>query len=168
MRKFLFWLTSKLPCRIISEDERPYLERDYLANFGGLVFYIHRFVGSDPDRGLHDHPWPWAVSFILAGRYLEHNRSGVKPVNWFNFLLADSFHRVVLADNENVYTLFIHRDKKAKTWGFWRTETEDAEGDYSAYWTKYVYKYEETLSFNRWWLSAPKGANVSERYRTPA
>lgn len=157
MRKFLFWLTSRLPCRIISEDERPYMERYYLASFCGLVLYIHRFVDSDPDRGLHDHPWPWAFSIILAGWYLEHNRSGIKTVRWLNFLLADSFHRVVLPEGKDVYTLFIHRAKKAKGWGFWNGTEEAAE------YTKYVYPPGAPQSFNKWWLNAPKGRDAPFR-----
>ena len=52
MRKLLFWLTSHLPCRIIAEEGSVYLERYYLFTLLGWRFYLHRFVGSDPDRGL--------------------------------------------------------------------------------------------------------------------
>lgn len=39
--------------------------------------YLHQFLRDDDDRALHDHP-SWAVSFILAGAYIEHTReSGV-------------------------------------------------------------------------------------------
>lgn len=161
MKRFLRWLTLRLPCRIIAEDERPYMERYFLANFLGITFYIHRFVGSDPDRGIHDHPWPWALSLILSGWYLEHSRSGTKPVLWTNFLLADSFHRVELPPNvDEVWTLFIHRDKKAKNWGFW---TAIDGGDDVAVYEKYVYGPTEPRSFNRWWKTAPKGREVPFR-----
>ena len=66
MNRLLLWLTGFLPCRIISEGDQPYLERYYLMTLFGWRFYIHRFVASDPDRGLHDHPWPKAYSIILS------------------------------------------------------------------------------------------------------
>lgn len=34
------------------------------------VLYLHKFVGDDDDRALHDHPSA-AVSFILAGSYMD-------------------------------------------------------------------------------------------------
>lgn len=33
--------------------------------------YVHQMHAPDLDPSLHDHPWPWAVSFILLGGYLE-------------------------------------------------------------------------------------------------
>ena len=67
-KKFLWWLTGYLPYKLIQEGERPYLERYYLFTILGWRFYIHRFVDSDPGRGLHDHPWRRAVTFVLDGR----------------------------------------------------------------------------------------------------
>lgn len=34
--------------------------------------YLHRFLGSDEDRALHDHPFD-NTSWILDGEYLEHS-----------------------------------------------------------------------------------------------
>lgn len=39
--------------------------------------YFHKFLHSDDDRALHDHPW-WNVSFLLRGRYVEH----LDPEEW--------------------------------------------------------------------------------------
>lgn len=115
MQRLLFWLCGFLPLEIISDKDRPYLERYYLFTLLGVRFYIHRFVGSDPARGLHDHPWLWAGSIILSGWYYEERRgfesndtalalasvlgtTGLvrNKVRWFNALSGDSFHRVVL------------------------------------------------------------------------
>lgn len=119
VNRLLYWLTGRLPCRIISDNGRPYLERYYLFTLLGVRFYIHRFVGSDPARGLHDHPWPWAGSIVLSGWYLEerrgseqhavtkvlaelHGTTGIvrRKVRWFNWLTGDSFHRVVLPKHD--------------------------------------------------------------------
>lgn len=115
MKTLLFWLSAYLPCRIIADDDKSYLERYYLFTLLGVRFYLHRFVDSDPGRGLHDHPWPWAATVVLAGWYYEERRGfeqtptgralasvmcteGLirKKIRWFNWLRGDTFHRVVL------------------------------------------------------------------------
>jgi len=62
--------------------------------------YLHRLVASDPDRGLHDHPWPWAFSILLAGWYSNVTRSGSNRVRWFNTPTSDTFYRFVLVGIE--------------------------------------------------------------------
>src|SRR5437660_2113436 len=92
IRRLLLAYSAGRPCKIICEADRPYLERYFVCALFGIRFYLHRFVGSDPDRGLHDHPWRWAMSFILRGWYYEATRSGTRAVRWFNFLTGDTFH----------------------------------------------------------------------------
>ena len=89
--KALFRASGNLPCRIIADANGPYLERYYLATVFGIRFYIHRFVASDPGRGLHDHPWPWAGSVVLSGFYFEMTRAGVRTVRWLNGLVGIVF-----------------------------------------------------------------------------
>lgn len=120
MRKILFKIAMGRPCKVIHDKREPYLERYFLFNFFGLRFYLHRFVASDPDRGLHDHPWPWAISFILVGKYLEILRGRTRIVKWFNFITGDRFHRVILEENQEVWSLFIHPNSDVKEWGFLR------------------------------------------------
>jgi hypothetical protein len=82
--------------------------------------YLHRFVSSDPDRGLHDHPWPWAFSILLAGWYWEVTRSGSHRVRWFSTLPGDTFHCGVLPLDrgvDSVWTLLVHRARDATEWG---------------------------------------------------
>lgn len=119
MRKLLYWLTGELPCKIIMDGENPYLERYYLFTLRNTRFYIHRFVASDPSRGLHNHPWRWAISIVLLGYYYEHTHYGISRINWINGLVGDSFHRVILpANRKDVWTFFFHQKNRAKHWGF--------------------------------------------------
>lgn len=173
MNRFLFWLAGRLPCRIISDDGVPYLERYYVGTLFGVRFYLHRFVGSDPARGLHDHPWPWAGSLVLKGWYYEQTRSGTRKVSWVNWLTGDSFHRVVLPRDpldDNVaertcWTLFFHRAEYVKPWGFmervnmglvlgqmtvWTPWNKDSGGDGAA-------------TSGQWWHTAPQGRFVKTR-----
>lgn len=173
MRWLLRRLTDYLPCRIIAEEGSPYLERYYLFTILGWRFYLHQFVGSDPDRGLHDHPWSRAYSIILAGWYWEHTRSGPRRVRWFNSLTGDTFHRVVLPHAryehlipENLrkfaracgapvvpcWTLFFHRAGDVKRWGFMR-EIPDTDGVA----TFEPYRYAREGFQKHWWKTASKG-----------
>jgi hypothetical protein len=171
VNKLLHWITGFLPCRIIKEGNRPYLERYYLFTVLGTTFYLHRFVSSDPDRGLHDHPWRWAYSIILSGFYFEQTRyagmAEIRKVKWFNRLTGDSFHRVVLpmrtewigADKSievaydiPCWTLFFHQSEKSKIWGFLRHA-----GQLGWLYTPYAYGDNELGKDEAWWLKAPRG-----------
>ena len=77
------------------------MERYYLFGALGWHAYLHRFVNSDPDRGLHDHPWNRAVSLVLTGGYDEQRPTAgdpgrisvrtIRPFR-FNFLRGDDFY----------------------------------------------------------------------------
>ena len=73
LSSILFKITSYCRCRIINgPDKKPYLERYHLFKLPvGYQVYLHRFVASDPGRGLHNHPWNRAISLVLAGQYEE-------------------------------------------------------------------------------------------------
>ena len=135
MTRFLYWLTARLPCRIINgEHGEPYLERYFLFRLVGFTAYIHRFVDNDPDRGLHDHPWSWSCSLILAGGYHglrathvhTHNAPDIRlryrRPGRFNIIRGDDFHRIILHwhhanPGTEAWTLFVH-GRRAKGWGF--------------------------------------------------
>lgn len=106
--RLLLSYSNTRPVKVISDNGRRYLERYFVCSVFGVRVYLHRFVGSDPDRGLHDHPWAWAASIVLAGWYREVRRRGLRDVRWFNVLTGDTFHRVLLpAQLDEVWTLFI-------------------------------------------------------------
>jgi hypothetical protein len=172
MARFLYWLSSFLPCRIIDGDDGPYLERYYLATVFGWQFYLHRFVADDPDRGLHDHPWRLAFSLVLSGFYYEQTRMGTNKVRWFNWLTGDSFHRVVLpwylgpSDRLQCWTLFFH-GPTVKSWGFMRELlngeilNKEWRGGLPARFEPYTYQREGKQ--DRWWKLARKGRNAPGR-----
>lgn len=180
LNALLYRITGRLPCRIISDGDTPYLERYYVGTLLGWRFYLHRFVGSDPDRGLHDHPWRKAFSVILSGWYWEETRSGTRKVKWFNSLTGDTFHRVVLphryqcelapvgdwifdehfekskwSDLMPCWTLFFHSVGNVKPWGFLNPMTTFKD---CAVFTPYTYSREGSQKY--WWLTAPTGNEV--------
>lgn len=158
MIRLLLWLTAHLPVRLIQEDGRPYLERYFVFQLFGVRCYIHRFVGSDPERGLHDHPWRWAASLVLAGWYLEERRDGTRRRRIGNLLSADTFHRVVIPEGQTeCWTLFLHSARDVKSWGFLSAEPGGMKGMHV--WSPYAYVREGGKP-NRWELTAPKGREI--------
>lgn len=165
MSGFLWWFSGFLAFREIKEDGRPYLERYYLFTLFGWRFYLHRFVGSDPARGLHDHPWRKAFSVILSGWYIEETSYGQRKVCWFNWLTGDTKHRVVLpivinpssgkgepfTVEQPCWTLFAHSVGNAKSWGFF---TDLCMPDFPGAMAFYPYRYEKEGSQKDWWQKA--------------
>lgn len=157
---FLRRLASGLPRRIISGDNgEPYLERYAVLVLGAdanpwFSLYLHRFVGSDPDRGLHDHPWAWAAGIVLAGHYFEERhggrsvvRRGVGSVGCFG---PSYQHRVVLpAPVFECWTVFAH-GSRVKGWGFWRSVAE-ANGSHRAFIYRAMSSGPEVNAHAGWW-----------------
>lgn len=57
---------------IVNCERQPYLHRWYLIKREWLSLFLHKFVRSDEDRALHDHPWGFVVIPIWRG-YIEHS-----------------------------------------------------------------------------------------------
>lgn len=127
----LFKLSSFCRCRIINgPDEKPYLERYHLLRLPfGYRVYLHRFVASDPGRGLHNHPWNHAVSWVLSGYYSEVRMKGPREnyrlktrrvsAGGFNLIGGSVFHRINVDEGKECWSLFMH-GPRAKDWGFLR------------------------------------------------
>jgi len=129
LNRLLFRLSAYCRCRVINgPDQQPYLERYHLLRLPfGYRVYLHRFVASDPGRGLHNHPWKHAFSLLLCGSYEETRMLDASAGNalhsrWLrpgriNFISGEVFHRVNLPANRECWSLFIHAPK-ASNWGF--------------------------------------------------
>lgn len=122
-------LCTGRPCRVIRSGDQPYLVRVYLGHLGGWRLYLHRFLVSDGERWLHDHPFD-AVAVVLAGGYQEEvlPALGAAPRTrrrrWWNWIPARKFHRIA-AVRPNTWTLFAHGPHR-KVWGFLEpVDTED-------------------------------------------
>lgn len=101
-------------------DGDPYLYRWYLLRTPWVALFLHRFVRSDEDRALHDHPWAFLVIPIWRG-YVEHNDKGqrrVWPLLGIRFRRATYRHRVQLIHGRPAWSLFF-RFREHRTWGFW-------------------------------------------------
>ena len=86
--------------------------------------YLHKFIGNDDDRALHDHPW-WSFSIRLRGVLREHYKkkgqflwvtnNRIPPL--FCYRPATFAHRLVLVGNKPAWTVFITGPRK-RDWGF--------------------------------------------------
>ncbi|WP_050799633.1 hypothetical protein [Thiocapsa marina] len=158
MERLLDWISARRPCRLIEGDQgEPYLERYYLLGAFGWHLYLHRFVDSDPDRGLHDHPWGHALSLVLSGGYdeiralegdSEQTRVYFRGPGRFNRLRGSDYHRVVLRAGVPAWTLFLH-GPRIKGWGFRRGGT-----------VQVMAKDGSEFRHRDWWKYAPTGARI--------
>ena len=165
MRRFLEWLAGHLPQPRVIYDRAgcsPYLSRYYLIGAPfmtegsepidrlgspkpeaisprGLGLYLHRFHQSDDDIALHNHPWKWARSLILAGGYWEERRDEDrvtvrrilrKPGAWLR-INQDDFHRVDLLERDS-WSLFI-AGPKTSSWSFWNRVTGE-----TVHWREFI------------------------------
>ncbi len=168
IRRFLRWLTARLPVKVIGRDE-PYVEWYYICTlpiFGGVRVQLHRFVRSDPD-GLHDHPWGWSRSFILAGWYFEErrDRTRIRKAGQTYGMTGDTFHRVRMPENGETWTLFIH-GPYVKHWGFITPVrggfVEPTWGARQGGLWAYKARNRSPKSFDDWHENAPKGWQIRE------
>jgi hypothetical protein len=61
------------PDFVIGDVQDPYLLRWFVIPRNRFFnIYLHKFLKSDDDRALHDHPWLFNISILLKGDYLEH------------------------------------------------------------------------------------------------
>lgn len=169
IERFLEKLTDKLPVRRIDgfKDE-PYLERAYLFSLFGFTAYIHRFVASDPDRGMHDHPWGLSFSFVLSGHYIEKylHKDQIKhrKIKWFNWIPGYRFHRVMKPEGykKPIWTFFVH-GPRIKSWGF-ANMASTSEGTIIKDYNYLIYKGYSGKNKPGWHKTASKGVFV-KRYR---
>lgn len=126
-RAWLRKLVTGIPHMVIGGADDPYLLRWYMIPRNPFVnVYLHKFLRSDDDRALHDHPW-WFVSLILRGSYNEVTEAGTRHrrAGSIAFRPAEHRHRVQLDSNSWVsdrefpcWTLII-TGRRSRTWGFW-------------------------------------------------
>src|SRR4051812_45864776 len=91
-------LVSGHPHLVIGGNDDPYLLRWYPVPRNHLCnLYLHKFLRSDDDKALHNHPW-WFASIILRGSYIEHRPTGrrTRRAGSIGFRPASTRHRVEL------------------------------------------------------------------------
>ncbi len=99
--------------------EVPYLLRwCVIPRNAHLNVYLHRFLRSDDDRALHDHPWPNA-SWLLEGEYWEHTPDGSFHRQTGDMVdrTAKDSHRIELINGQPCTSLFFTGPKE-REWGF--------------------------------------------------
>lgn len=119
------------------ETYNPYMLRWHLFRVANLPrLYLHKFVRSDDDRALHDHPW-WYVSLLIRGGYTELTPDGPvrRSAPSIVFRPITHQHRVVLLPDGHggerpCWTLFL-TGPDVRRWGFWCGERFIVSKDFS-------------------------------------
>lgn len=125
--------TSRKQDFTIGEEDDPYLLRWWVIPRNHIFnIYLHKFMRSDEDRALHDHPWV-NLSILLEGEYVEHtisaggiNKRVRRKAGEFKFRWPWAAHRIEI--DKPCWTLFI-TGPRVRDWGFhcpngWRIWTE--------------------------------------------
>lgn len=170
--KVLYFVSGFLKGRVIrGPGGEPYLERYMVARWGSSALFLHRFLASDPDRGLHDHPWARSVSLIVGGGYQEKRLVSRDGAIWMkirevragdlNVIEGDDFHQVVLPRGRYAWTLFYH-GPRVKRWGF-AVSADCALGQEGPYATARYDEVPEEAREEPWELRAPKGRRLPGR-----
>ena len=175
VRRLCARIAARRPARVIEDEGHgPYLRRFFLMKLGPLHVYLHHFVGSDPDRGLHDHPWQYAGTFLLAGSYFEEVMASpfdaradiiARHAPCHRLIRGHDFHRVVLYPNHiaagGTWSLFWHLSY-VKGWGFRRTDgvVRGNGGVPDAVLVTMVPHKIRPSGRGGWWRTAPKGREM--------
>lgn len=158
----LMWITGFLPARAIDIDNKYYIERYHVLKFWKITVMIHRYLGCDGDREVHDHPWRTCVGIPLLGGYTEERVIGFCPesgwvskmvdIRWWrwNIISAMRFHRIHYV-SPKTWTLFITYDR-FKSWSFAKKTTDFLEKDIVVLHQPY-----NAAAVSGWQTRAPKG-----------
>lgn len=126
MGLYFLWLDKKK--LVIKDDEGPYLTRWHLLKAYVLRTFLHHIHRPDKDRDPHNHPWPFACSFVLFGGYTERitELDGELRITKIKTHLAGSFsfeafrpgryHRIIDV-LPGTWTLFV-AGPRSRDWGF--------------------------------------------------
>lgn len=138
--RILHAIARRRPMKQIFFGNIPYIERFYLGERNANIYYLHRMLGPDPDRDLHNHPWKLANSLVLHGSYIERRlefgfqkrkieyipASVINTVRGFyyynavnsrNVLGEYTWHTIVEIKEPETWTLFWHSEW-SRSWGF--------------------------------------------------
>lgn len=119
---------DKLWAWTIGSEHGDYMTRALFPRLGTMRFMLHNIHRPDADAQLHNHPWAWGLSLIVAGGYLEQRRQpdGSSRLMSYgpgdiNDLRPTDFHRVAHV-MPGTWTLFA-AGPRAQEWGFLDGET---------------------------------------------
>jgi hypothetical protein len=86
---------------------------NYIFQMFGYGIYIHDIQQSDPAGVYHNHPWN-SFSLVL-GEYwesrFEDGHVTTDRVQFFNFLRAKTYHRIIINTGETIRTIVFHGPK---------------------------------------------------------
>ena len=111
---------TRKPDFIIGDPDDPYLLRWWIIPRNRFFnIYLHKFLKSDDDRALHDHPW-WSLSIALKGCAIEQLQNATPRFikqGQVVFRQAIHQHRMIV-NKQPFWTLFI-TGPVIREWGFW-------------------------------------------------
>lgn len=108
-------------------DDKLYLTRLNIIQTPWFSIKLHWIHRPDPDRDLHDHPWPF-VAFVLRGGYEEYESLNptihggrLRIIQWFNYKDTRTAHRISKVKSNTLTLIFT--GPRSKDWGFFDEKT---------------------------------------------
>ena len=95
----------------------PYAFR-WVLNLGIVAFRLHKWVGSDDPRYMHDHPY-WFFTFVLKGSYDDVTDAGVEPMPRWTIRFRRATHKHTVKLTSPVCWTFLISGMQVRKWGFW-------------------------------------------------
>lgn len=97
-----------------------YLHRLRIIQTPLFALYLHKIMGPDIDRELHDHPWNF-IPIILRGGYVQENEDGLYSsfsAGTYRYMKAERAHRIVRLYRIPTWTLCFVGHRR-RDWGFY-------------------------------------------------
>lgn len=170
INRFLLWLTSTMPAKAIDLDGKYYIERYLAKRFKrwNVEIVLHRYLGSDGDRAVHDHPWRLSIGIPITGGYTDERVLGFEPNNgwkskmvkirpWrWNFISALRYHRIAYVE-PGTWTLFI-TIKEFKGWGFAHHNPQEGTVTLTQHQGRFAHDWDKTAPVG-WLFRKMRGTN---------
>ena len=114
-RRLLQRIADRRPTKTYHVDEEVLFYRSFLMQIGSWVLFLHHYVASDPDRGLHNHP-ARCVGLILAGGYDEEFFRGLSAEGMVTGYRRLRLGRVFWTDEYRMHRVCLRRNRQTRGW----------------------------------------------------
>ncbi len=106
----------------LGRKEKPYAYR-WVLNFGLFALRIHKWICSDDDRAMHDHPY-WFFTLVLKGGYddvtpKKHKFAGRETLRAGSIRFRRAKHIHTVQINKSPTWTLLFTGPPLRKWGFW-------------------------------------------------
>lgn len=101
----------------IGNPECPYCYR-WVLNLFLFSIRIHKWLGDDDKRYMHDHPWPF-ITIVLKGKYIDASEKGKDHLKTGSIRYRRSIHKHNVTNVKPGTITLVITGPKIRNWGYW-------------------------------------------------